>query len=61
MNDDTNGRRDAVATFHEAAGKEPRASQGDELYREVFDCSPVAIWVEHWRRAALRQPQQSTR
>ena len=34
----------------EAGGEEHLPSQREELYREIFEDSPVAIWVEDWSR-----------
>lgn len=40
-----------AAEFPRSVGGEKPAAPPDELYREIFEDSPTAIWIEDWSRA----------
>ena len=42
-----------VVVYPGASGGERLSSQREELYRAIFEDSPVAIWVEDWSRVKM--------
>ena len=50
MSDQTSGHRRGAAAPLEASDEQRLSAHRDDLYREIFDDSPIAIWVEDWSR-----------
>ena len=61
MNDQAYGHRRDTAMPLGAGGEQRLSPQRDELYRKIFDDSPIAVWVEDWSRVKAMIDQLARR
>ena len=61
MSDQTQGHRGYSTGPPRPVGEERLSSRGEDTYREIFEDSPVAIWVEDWSRVKAMIDQLARR